>query len=298
MILFAGFLAVAGEITIGGFSVAVSYAIIMLDNINNSAIKFYQIQEALCYAENIRVYVEKRDKKENNKTTQEIDGDIKIIATKLCGVGDDGNNINNFNFVIDQGEKVGFWFKDGKGCHEFCNLLVKKAEPQSGGLAINGADYREINISSIRENFSLYTPNIYLFKKSIKDNIVLFEKNDEEKYEKIMDIVGLKNIENGETGFDERVIRGQMDSYPVLQKQMINLARTLYKNSKVVVWEKPMQAQKSDVVADVIKKINGLDQRTVIVVSSDVEIMKCCKKIYVVDGGEIKKCSTFEEIKQ
>ena len=50
--------------------------------------------------------------------------------------------------------------------------------------------------------------------------------------------------------------------------------------------------------ADVIKKINRLDQRTVIVVSSDVEIMKCCKKIYVVDGGEIKKCSTFEEIKQ
>ena len=298
MILFAGFLAVAGEITIGGFSVAVSYAIIMLDNINNSAIKFYQIQEALCYAENIRVYVEKRDKKENNKTTQEIDGDIKIIATKLCGVGDDGNNINNFNFVINQGEKVGFWFKDGKGCHEFCNLLVKKTEPQSGGLAINGVDYREINISSIRENFSLYTPNIYLFKKSIKDNIVLFEKNDEEKYEKIMDIVGLKNIEKGKTGFDERVIRGQMDSYPVLQKQMINLARTLYKNSKVVVLEKPMQAQKSDVVADVIKKINRLDQRTVIVVSSDVEIMKCCKKIYVVDGGEIKKCSTFEEIKQ
>ena len=110
--------------------------------------------------------------------------------------------------------------------------------------------------------------------------------------------MGLKNIEKGKTGFDERVIRGQMDSYPVLQKQMINLARTLYKNSKVVVLEKPMQAQKSDVVADVIKKINGLDQRTVIVVSSDVEIMKCCKKIYVVDGGEIKKCSTFEEIKQ
>ena len=298
MILFAGFLAVAGEITIGGFSVAVSYAIIMLDNINNSAIKFYQIQEALCYAENIRVYVEKRDKKENNKTTQEIDGDVKIIVTKLCGVGDDGNNINKFNFVINQGEKVGFWFKDGKGCHEFCNLLVKKTEPQSGGLAINGADYKEIKISSIRENFSLYTPNIYLFKKSIKDNIVLFEDEDEEKYEKIIDIVGLKNIEKGETGFDERVIRGQMGSYPVLQKQMINLARTLYKNSKVVVLEKPMQAQKSDVVADVIKKINGLDQRTVIVVSSDVEIMKHCQKIYVVDGGEVKQCSTFEEIKQ
>lgn len=79
---------------------------------------------------------------------------------------------------------------------------------------------------------------------------------------------------------------------------MINLARTLYKNSKVVVLEKPMQAQKSEIVADVIKEINNLDQRTVIVVSSDIEIMKHCQKIYVVDGGEIKTCSTFEEINQ
>lgn len=298
MILFAGFLAVVGEITIGGFSVAVSYAIIMLDNINNSAIKFYQIQEALCYAENIRGYVEKLDKKENNKTTQEIVGNVKIVATKLCGRGDDGNNINKFNFVINQGEKVGFWFKDGKGCHEFCNLLVKKTEPQSGGLFLNGTDYKEIKIASIRENFSLYTPNIYLFKKSIKENIVLFEDEDEAKYGKIVDIVGLKKIEKCESQFDERIIQGQMSSYPVLQKQMINLARTLFKGSKVVVLEKPIQAQKSDVVADVVKQINELDQRTVIVVSSDVEIMKHCQKIYVVDGGEIKACSTFEEINQ
>lgn len=70
--MFAGFLAVVGEITIGGFSVAVSYAIIMLDNINNSAIKFYQIQEALCYAENIRVYVEKRDKKKITKQLKKL----------------------------------------------------------------------------------------------------------------------------------------------------------------------------------------------------------------------------------
>ena len=298
MILFAGFLAVVGEITIGGFSVAVSYAIIMLDNINNSAIKFYQIQEALCYAENIRAYVEKRDKKENNKTTQEIAGNVKIVATKLFGRGDDGNSINNFCFEIDQGEKIGFWFKDGKGCHEFCNLLVKKSESQSGGLSLNGTDYKEIKMSSIRENFSLYTPNVYLFKKSIKENIVLFENQNEERYEKITDVVGLKQIEKLKSRYDEKVIQGQMNSYPVLQKQMINLARTLFKNSKVVVLEKPLQAQKSDVVADVIKEINELDQRTVIVVSSDLDIMKYCQKIYVVDGGEIQKCTSFDEINQ
>lgn len=133
-------------------------------------------------------------------------------------------------------------------------FVGQKSESQSGGLSLNRTDYKEIKLSSIRENFSLYTPNIYLFKKSIKDNIVLFEDEDEEKYEKIIDIVGLKNIEKGETGFDERVIRGQMGSYPVLQKQMINLARTLYKNSKVVVLENQCKHKKSDVVADVIKK--------------------------------------------
>lgn len=296
MILLAGFLAVTGEITIGGFSVAVSYAIIMLDNINNSAIKCYQIQEALCYAENIRTYVEKRDKKENNKTTQKIEGEVNLVATKLCAKADDGNNINKLSFEINQGEKVGFWFKDGKGCHEFCGLLTKKSESHSGGLSLNGVDYKEINISSIRKNFSLYTPNIYLFKKSIKENIVLFEEEDEDRYEKVLDVVGLKQIEKGEDGFAKQVIQGQMNSYPVLQKQMINLARTLYKDAKIVVLEKPLQAQKSAIVANVIRDINDMDDKTIIVVSSDVKIMQYCQKIYVVEGGKIEAQKSFEEI--
>lgn len=296
MILLSGYLAIIGEITIGGFSVAVSYAIIMLDNINNCAIKSYQIQEALCYCENIRQYVEKKNKKENRETVQDISGDIKIAATKLCGKGDDGNNVNQFDFSIGQGEKVGFWFKDGKGCHEFCNLLIKRTDVESGELSINDIDYKDINIYSIRENFSVYSPQIYLFKKTIKENIVLFENEDKEKYEKIISIVGLKQIEKGDINLDSRVVRGRMDSFPVLQKQMINLARALYRDSKVVVLEKPLQAQKSQVVAKVVEKINQLDERTIIVVSSDVETMKSCQKIYVVDGGEIQKCGKFEEI--
>lgn len=287
MILFAGFLAVVGEVTIGGFSVAVSYAIIMLDNINNSAIKLYQIQEALCYCENVREYVQKKTKKQDNKTTQEVDGDLNIVATKLCGEGEDGNGVFDLNFEIRQGEKVGFWFKDGKGCHEFCNLLTKRSEPKSGGIAIGNVDYKEIKISAIRKNFSVYSPKIYLFKKSIKQNIVLFENEDEEKYKKVVTAVGLDEFYKSNDEADARIIRGRGESFPVQQRQMINLARTLFKSSKVVVLEKPLQAQSSGVVAKTIDKINKLDDRTVIVVSSDREIMKYCEKIYVVDEGRI-----------
>ena len=124
----------------------------------------------------------------------------------------------------------------------------------------------------------------------------MFENEDKEKYEKIISVVGLKQIEKGDINLDSRVIRGRMDSFPVLQKQMINLARALYRDSKVVVLEKPLQAQKSQVVAKVVEKINQLDERTIIVVSSDVETMKSCQKIYVVDGGEIQKCGKYEEI--
>lgn len=296
MILLAGFFATTGEITIGGFSVAVSYAIIVLDNINNSAIRCCQIQEALCYSENIREYVEKKDKKQSGKSVQKIEGDVNIVATKLCGSADDGNDIKKFNFSINQGEKVGFWFKDGKGCHEFCKLLTKKVQPKSGGISLNGTDYKEINISSIRKIFSFYSPNIYLFKKSIKDNIVLFEQDDDKRYEKIINVVGLEQIEKGEADFSNQVIQGQINSFPVLQKQMINLARTLFKKSSVVVLEKPLQAQKSEIVAKVVRDINKLDDRTIIVVSSDQKIMEHCQKIYVVNNGVIESQTTFDKI--
>ena len=286
MILLAGYLAVLGEVTIGGFSVAVSYAIIMLDNINNFVVKLYQIQEAQSYAENIREYVLKKNKKQNSKTTQDIGEDFKIVATKLCGKGEDGNGIEDFCFEIEHGEKVGFWFKDGKGCHEFCRLLTKKSEPKSGGLAISDVDYKEVKISSIRKVFSYYSPNVYLFKKSIKENVVLFEDLDEDKYQKVASAVGLDKFYESGNG-ENKLIRGRGDSFPTLQKQMINLARAVYKDSQIVVLEKPLQAQKSKEVAKTINKINKLDKRTIVVVSSDLEIMKYCEKIYVVDGGKI-----------
>ena len=297
MIIVAGYLAIVGEITIGGFSVAVSYAVMMLDNVVNSAVKMYQIQEALTYAENLRKYVHKRNHIANNKTKQKVEGDVSLEATKLSVLGTDGHSLDKISFKIEQGEKVGFWVKDDQGGHALSSVLLRRIEYEHGGISINGTDYKEINVDSIRQQYSYVAPSTFLFNKSIKENIVMYQKFDEEKYKKVLKLVGiekfLKKMPNG----DQEIVEVKNEGYPAQQRQMIGLARAVYQESKVLIMERPMQAQSIEKITAIVEKINKSEKdRSVIVISPDLEIMKSCQRIYVLEDGNIVDEASFEEI--
>jgi ABC-type multidrug transport system fused ATPase/permease subunit len=120
-------------------------------------------------------------------------------------------------------------------------------------------------------------------------NPVFEKKFDEKKFEKITSLLDLNlffsNLTNGNTsvvGSDGITLSGG-------QKQIISIARALYKDSNIIIFDEPNSAldeEKSVLLSEVIKIVNL--NKTIIVVTHDLNSFKgCFNKIFSIKNGII-----------
>lgn len=121
----------------------------------------------------------------------------KIVVNNLTKKFDDLLVLDNVSFEINKGDFVCIVGPTGCGKTTFLNLLVKLIEPTSGSILIDGeeADPKKHNISFVFQepsNFPWLT-----VEENVKFNLKIKgydKKTIEERTEKILDIIGLKDV--------------------------------------------------------------------------------------------------------
>ncbi len=125
------------------------------------------------------------------------------------------------------------------------NLLAGLIEPSQGQIIIDNTYNLYNNRIKWIERLSYVQQNIFLLDASIKENIIL-ENNDSKinlyQYDKVINVLKLEdyfkdqpNGLNTKIGIDGISLSGG-------QKQLISLARALYKNSDVLILDEPTSA--------------------------------------------------------
>ena len=141
----------------------------------------------------------------------------KIVVNNLTKKFDDLLVLDNVSFEINKGDFVCIVGPTGCGKTTFLNLLVKLIEPTSGSILIDGeeADPKKHNISFVFQepsNFPWLT-----VEENVKFNLKIKgydKKTIEERTEKILDIIGLKNERNAyphqlSVSAEQRVVIGR-----------------------------------------------------------------------------------------
>ncbi|XP_011012563.1 PREDICTED: ABC transporter C family member 2-like isoform X3 [Populus euphratica] len=144
-----------------------------------------------------------------------------------------------------------------------------------------------------------YVPQVsWIFNATVRDNILFGSPFDSARYEKAIDVTALQHDLDLLPGGDLTEIGERGVNISGGQKQRVSMARAVYSNSDVYIFDDPLSALDAHVGRQVFDKcIKGeLSRKTRILVTNQLHFLSQVDRIILVHEGMVKEEGTFEDL--
>ena len=294
------FLIYKGNITIG-FFITMTYYIYrftnLIDNINNFSQTYQKIVVSLQRVNEIlenRLY---EDEKFGVEKISKVKGLIEFKNVSFAYPNED-NIINDFNIKLEPNKKIAIVGKSGQGKSTLFNLITRIFDAKEGLITLDNINMKDLTEEELRKHISIIRQEPFIFNRTILENFKIIDKNIEleeiRKYTKmaylddyIMSLPDKYDTVLGEGGVN---LSGG-------QKQRLSIARTLAKNSEVILLDEATSALDNS-SQDYIKKTidNLIKDHTVVIVEHRLSTIMDADIIYLVDKGKVVDSGTHNEL--
>jgi ABC-type multidrug transport system fused ATPase/permease subunit len=199
--------------------------------------------------------------------------------------------LNDISIKIRKGECIGILGNNASGKSTLLNLISGLIEPSAGEIMVDGKYNLYLNRKLWRNKISYVQQDIFLLNSSIKNNICLVDESgiDNLKFNKILNDLKLVSFfSKFPNGVNTHIINNGTNLSGG-QKQIISLARALYKDSEVIILDEPSSAFDS-MNSEILKKNILLLKKikTIFFVTHDKTFFSdCFDKIIKLDAGKV-----------
>ena len=211
---------------------------------------------------------------------------------------DSKETISNVSFKVMEGQTVALVGPSGSGKTTLANLIARFWDIDSGDILINGTSIKNVALSSLLEQISMVFQNVYLFKDTIYNNIVMGrpEATREEVIEAAKKARCYDFIMSLPDGFNTMVGEGGA-SLSGGEKQRISIARCILKDSPIVILDEATASIDADNEAAIQQAISELCKgKTLIIIAHRLKTIKDADCILVVNNGRIVERGSHEEL--
>lgn len=173
--------------------------------------------------------------------------------------------LDNVSYKIIKGNKVLIKGYNGSGKSTIINILTKNITDYIGNIYIGNLNLKKISYNSYLNNISYVNQDSSLFEDTILNNIILNNKFDYNKLNMIIELLNLDNILAKKENKLNTIIK---DNFSGGEKQKIIIARCLYKESKIIMFDEAFSEISSKERIDIINRINNVyKDKTIIYVN-------------------------------
>lgn len=210
----------------------------------------------------------------------------------------DANALKNFSLRVKPGETVALVGPSGAGKSTLFALLLRFFDPQSGRVAVDGVDVRDVDLDALRARIALVPQDVALFADTIAANIAYGSENaaqaDIEAAARAAQADSfIRDLPQGyQTRLGERGV-----TLSGGQRQRIAIARAILKDAPILLLDEAtsaLDAENEVLVQHALERV--MQGRTTLVIAHRLATVQKADRIIVMDGGMIVEEGTHASL--
>ncbi len=219
-------------------------------------------------------------------------------GAELAGLKDIEWILKDVSFTVEPGQTVAIVGHTGAGKTTLTSLMMRFYDVTAGQILLDGVDLRQQDLNVLRKHFAVVLQDPFLFTGTLGGNIRMGNEDitDGIMRQAACDVNVLDFIESLPNGFDEPV-RERGNSLSTGQKQLINFARALAYNPRILILDEAT----SSVDTDTELRIRGalermVEGRTSVLIAHRLSTVQRADTILVMHKGQLREMGTHQEL--
>ena len=219
-------------------------------------------------------------------------------GAELAGIDGIEWILKDVSFTIEPGQTVAIVGHTGAGKTTLTSLMMRFYEVTAGRILLDGVDLREHDLRELRRHFAVVLQDPFLFSGTIGENIRLGneEISDATMRRAARDVNVLDFIDTLPHGFDEPV-RERGNSLSTGQKQLINFARALAYNPRILILDEATSSVDTDTELRIRSALERMvEGRTSVLIAHRLSTVQRAETILVMHKGQLREMGSHQEL--
>jgi len=303
-LMYGGYLAIHGEITVGQFVAFNSYVGMLVWPMMAVGECITSISQGLAsMGRIINIFDEQPeivDGPQTNQTVTTLRGEITLNHLTFAYPDmPEVEVLQDVSVTVRPGETLAILGRTGSGKSTVPSLLVRLYDVKDGMITIDGHDLKAIPLGVLRENIACVPQDNFLFSDTLQNNIAF--GSADKALASVEHAAKLACIHDNIAEFPEQyqtVVGERGVTLSGGQKQRSSIARALMKDSPILILDDALSAVDTDTerkILDNLKQVRSAE-RTTIIVAHRISTIQDADHILVLDDGKVAEYGTHEEL--
>jgi ABC-type multidrug transport system fused ATPase/permease subunit len=303
ILLYGGYQAIAGDVTIGVLVAFVAALNNFFDPIQQLSQLYTTYQAGMAALDKIFELLDESPDLVDRRgalNLGRLEGRLDFEAVSFrYGQGDEAVwALREVDLHVPAGQTVALVGATGAGKSTLAKLVARFYDPTEGRVLVDGHDLRDVRAASLRSQLGVVPQEGFLFSGTVRDNIA-FGRPDatEEEIAAAARAVGADEfVARLEGGYDAEVgERGSQLSAG--QRQLVAFARALIADPRILILDEATSNVDIHTEARIEAALRRLlAGRTAIVIAHRLSTIRRAGRIVVLDGGRVIEQGTHDEL--